>query len=98
MLEYSLLRHAPSVIAHSALTLAAWTCEDAAGLQQTKHMADIGCQQSAECLQDLLDLHCGANAASDVNNPLMAVKDKYRDSPWHCVAKIVPLPVIPTQH
>ncbi|KAK9844550.1 hypothetical protein WJX74_003921 [Apatococcus lobatus] len=98
MLEYSLLRHAPSVIAHSALILAAWTCNDTAGLQQTKHMADIGCQHSTECLQDLLDLHHGANAARDNNNPLMAVKDKYRDYPWHCVANIVALPVIPTQH
>ena len=98
MLEYSLLQHAPSVLAHSAVMLAAWTCNDAAGLQQTQRLADIGCQQSAECLQDLLDLHRRANAARDANNPLMAVKDKYRDSPWHCVANIVALPVIPTQH
>ena len=97
MLEYNLLRHPPSVIAHSALTLAAWTCNDSSGLQQTQHLAEIGCQQSMECLQDLLSLHQGAAAARDVNNPLMAVKEKYRDCPWHCVANVAPITSLPPQ-
>ena len=97
MLDYSLLRHGPSVVAHSALVLAACTCSDAAGLQQTKHMAEIGCQQSLDCLRDLQGLHHQAAAALDVNNPMMAVKDKYRDTPWHCVAGLTPLATLPVQ-
>lgn len=64
--------------------------EVAAALQQ---VAGYYPSQLAACAQQLQALQQAAFDAVDIYNPLMAVKEKYRDVHWHCVSHDIPAEV-----
>lgn len=61
------------------------------GLESLAEVAAYPLAALQECCEELCALQVQAFDAVDAYNPLMAVKDKYRDLRWHCVSVEAPL-------
>ncbi|KAK9809838.1 hypothetical protein WJX72_000129 [[Myrmecia] bisecta] len=97
LLEYDLLAFPPSLLAAAALLLSEAYDTNMKGLPRVQQMSGFSAAELRVCMEELLALHQRAFDTHDINNPYMAVKDKYRNFAWSCVAQNLPLECLPEQ-